>query len=310
MLRVQAVRYGGGDGPIVRMVSSVVAAAVVARADRPGLTVTLALGDGGGPGGPSEVLGRGAVSELTEIAAAGGVALEHVAFGANLGHGGGQNRLFSQLDGTPGEPDVVVICNPDTYLGPTCLAFLLACLEDRSVGIAEARQLPLEHPKPFDLATGDTPWASGCLMALPAKLYRSLGGFEEAFFLHGDDVDLSWRVRLSGHRVVHVPAASVFHDKRPTDSGFPPPTPEEEYQAVLARFLLAHRAERRDVIDWWLEWSDRHASVRQAEATAAFRQLVDSGDLPTTYRQALGVDATAVNEVAAFHGGEYAAHRF
>lgn len=40
---------------------------------------------------------------------------------------------------------------------------------------------------------------------------RDLGGYDERFFLYYEDVDLSWRARLAGHRALQVPTARVTH---------------------------------------------------------------------------------------------------
>jgi len=147
-------------------------------------------------------------------------------------------------------------------------------------------------------------------MAMRASVFDALGGFEPAFFLHGDDVDLSWRVRLSGLSVRHVPEAAVFHDKELMVTGFPAPSEGEEYQVVLARLLLGHRAERPDVVDRWLSWAEVHGSELHREAAAEFLRKRGEGVLPTTYREALGLSSEAVASVAFFHEGEYAEHRF
>jgi hypothetical protein len=248
------------------------------------------------------------------------ISFDYVPFGENLGHGGGHNRLAGLGGGRgPGlgqaptldpDPGLLLLLNPDTYVVPTALAELLGVLGDPQVGIAEARQIPLEHPKPYDLTTGETPWASGCALAMPFELFCTLGGFDPAFFLHGDDVDLSWRVRMSGKAVRHVVSAAVFHDKRPAVNGFPDPTPEEECQGMLARLLLAHRAERPEVIDEWLAWTDEHGSPHHRQGAAVFRDRQQTGGLPVPYRDLPAVDARTVDAVATFVGGEYAEHRF
>ncbi|MHB1988642.1 MAG: glycosyltransferase family protein [Acidimicrobiales bacterium] len=312
-VRLQTVRYGGSEPGLLRMMGSLVAGVRCLRERAPDVTATVAIGDCGGPGNAEAVIDPAVLGDIAVLLSDAGIELDYVVFATNTGHGHGQNLLARRAfdDGAPPRlDDIVVFVNPDTYLSPGCIAGLVGVLGDDSVGIAEGRQLPLEHPKPFDLVTGDTPWASGCLMAVGATAFDDLGGFEPAFFLHGDDVDLSWRMRLRGLRVCHVPAAAVFHDKRPAASGFPAPAAEEEYQAMLARFLLAHRAERRDVVDWWLDWAKVHASARQLEAAAEFEHRRDKDILPATYREALGVSKEAVAEVACFVGGEYAEHRF
>lgn len=309
-LRVQTVRYGGDAPRLLRMLGSVTAAARCLGED---WALTVAVGDCGGPEGPGALLGEAVLAQAREILAGAGLALDYVAFMANTGHGAGQNLLAKRAPDTRktgGKPDVIVMLNPDTYLSPNCLAALAGVLEDDSVGIAEARQIPLEHPKVFDLVTGDTPWASGCLMAMRASLFDAVGGFEPAFFLHGDDVDLSWRVRLRGLRVRHVPEAAVFHDKELMVTGFPAPTAEEEYHAVLTRLLLGHRAERPDFVDQWLNWAEVNGSELHRAAAAEFLRRRAAGLLPTPYRQALAISAEQVASVAFFHEGEYAEHRF
>jgi GT2 family glycosyltransferase len=302
----------------------------VAR-DRSGIdAATFALGDCGGPHGADATLEPDVIDRLARIFDKASMAFEYRPFFANLGHGAGQNELAGlpgPRRGSPAatppttvlgmtdtesnqEPQHLVVLNPDTYVVPDALFALLESLGDPDVGIAEARQIPLEHPKRFDLVTGETPWASGCAMALPFRTFSAVGGFDPGFFLHGDDVDLSWRVRMTGLVVRHVVGAAVFHDKRPTGDGFPEPTPEEERQGMLARLLLAHRAERPDVILEWLSWTDSHGTTRHRDGAAEFRRRREEGELPLPYRQALGVDPGTVSDVATFHGSEYAEHRF
>lgn len=311
-LRLQTVRYGGDSRSLLRVVLSASAAVTQLRRDGRELPAVIAIADCGGPSGADDLLEPNVLEEARRSVERSNIGFEYLPLGLNAGHGGGQNRLaVSNALGDGGAGDeVLVFLNPDAYLAPGCLQELLRAFEDESVGIGEGRQIPLEHPKPFDLRTGDTPWASGCAMAIRRSLFESLGGFESAFFLQGDDVDLSWRVRLKGFRVCHLPQAVVFHDKRPEASGFPPPTAEEEQQAMLARFLLAYRAERWDVIDWWLDWAKLHASPLQEAAVADFQHRHSEGDLPEIYRTALDVPAESVAVVATFIGGEYAEHRF
>jgi GT2 family glycosyltransferase len=51
---------------------------------------------------------------------------------------------------------------------------------------------------------------SACLL-VRADLFRALGGFDPAINLHGDDIELCWRIHLSGARVVVAPQARVRH---------------------------------------------------------------------------------------------------
>ena len=113
------------------------------------------------------------------------------------------------------DTDYVFVMNPDVYLCPDVLCELLVPFSSPEVGIVEARQLPLEHPKHFDSADGSTSWASGACMMVRSEVLDVVHGFDaDSFFLYCDDVDFSWRTRLAGYRVVFRPPARVYHDKR------------------------------------------------------------------------------------------------
>lgn len=57
----------------------------------------------------------------------------------------------------------------------------------------------------------DVDWASGaCLMVRTAD-YEAVGGLDASFFAHMEEIDLCWRLRRSGRRVVAVGNAAVFH---------------------------------------------------------------------------------------------------
>lgn len=53
------------------------------------------------------------------------------------------------------------------------------------------------------------PCAAACLMRRSA--FEEAGGFDERFFMYHEDVDLGWRLRLLGYRIVAVPASVVHH---------------------------------------------------------------------------------------------------
>jgi GT2 family glycosyltransferase len=53
--------------------------------------------------------------------------------------------------------------------------------------------------------------ACGAAFAIRRRVFESLGGFDERLFMVYEDVDLSYRARLAGHRCVYVPEAVVHH---------------------------------------------------------------------------------------------------
>ena len=54
-------------------------------------------------------------------------------------------------------------------------------------------------------------WVSGSCLLTRRSLLETLGGFDEAFFLYEEDVDLCLRARQAGARIVLTPAARVIH---------------------------------------------------------------------------------------------------
>lgn len=59
----------------------------------------------------------------------------------------------------------------------------------------------------------DTEIFSGCggAMAIRRDVWQALGGFDEEFWMYLEDVDLSFRARLSGWRAILAPSARVYH---------------------------------------------------------------------------------------------------
>ncbi|RYY67912.1 MAG: glycosyltransferase family 2 protein [Chitinophagaceae bacterium] len=54
-------------------------------------------------------------------------------------------------------------------------------------------------------------WASGAAMFIRANVYQQLGGLDEYFFAHQEEIDLCWRIQLSGYKVFVQPASIVYH---------------------------------------------------------------------------------------------------
>jgi GT2 family glycosyltransferase/glycosyltransferase involved in cell wall biosynthesis len=74
---------------------------------------------------------------------------------------------------------------------------------DRWIGLKDDDQSPIAQ---------DVFGVCGGAMMLRAKDLRELGGFDDSFFMYFEDVDLCWRMRLAGRRIVYAPLAVVHHD--------------------------------------------------------------------------------------------------
>jgi len=89
-----------------------------------------------------------------------------------------------------------------TLLSLSKLSALLPPL--RRFEIHREREAPPSHPV-------DTPTVSGACFYMRAADFHALGGFDEGYFLHVEDVDLCWRARRTGGSVLFQPHARIVH---------------------------------------------------------------------------------------------------
>lgn len=148
----------------------------------------------------------------------------------NAGFAGGVAVALDQVT-TP----LVVLLNNDAVVRPGWLAALLTAFDDLAVaGVTSRLLLPdgrvnsaggtlTRNGYGHDVGYGepdgpafDTPvevaYGCGAAFALRTAAVREVGGVDPRFFLYYEDVDLSWRLRLAGYRIVYAPAAVVVHE--------------------------------------------------------------------------------------------------
>ncbi len=296
-LWIQTVLFRHTYREIRGLVEGVRAAARFARNRGAYGSITLALGDSS----PRRAIGPELERQLAETLPEYGIDRFHYVFyDENRGSAGGQNTLFELRD--PGT-DYVFVMNPDVYLCPDVLCQLLGPFDSPDVGIVEARQIPLEHAKKFDLVDGSTSWASGACMMVRAAALEKVGGFDgDSFFLYCDDVDFSWRTRLAGYDVIHQPSARVFHDKRIQTDGKMAVSDAERYYSAEAALLMAWKYSRPDLVQSWSEELLGSSEIPHLKAVEEFRTRQQAGTLPTPL--------DPEGRVAEFVGHYYGEHRF
>lgn len=57
----------------------------------------------------------------------------------------------------------------------------------------------------------DVLWVSGACLMTRSSLWKNLGGLDDRFFAHMEEIDYCWRLQLEGYKVTVVPQAEVFH---------------------------------------------------------------------------------------------------
>ncbi|MBC7923731.1 MAG: glycosyltransferase family 2 protein [Ferruginibacter sp.] len=59
--------------------------------------------------------------------------------------------------------------------------------------------------------TAEVFWASGACVCIRSSLYRSLGGLDDGFFAHMEEIDLCWRMKKRGYSVFYCGESEVYH---------------------------------------------------------------------------------------------------
>lgn len=88
----------------------------------------------------------------------------------------------------------------------------------------------------------DTPmqvfWASGAALMVVNRLYLDCGGLDREFFAHMEEIDLCWRILLSGREVWAVPAGHVYHLG---GGSLPASNPRKTYLNFRNNLLMLHK---------------------------------------------------------------------
>jgi hypothetical protein len=54
-------------------------------------------------------------------------------------------------------------------------------------------------------------WATGACLFVKANIYHQLGGLDERFFAHMEEIDFCWRAKNKGFKIMYCPNSTVYH---------------------------------------------------------------------------------------------------
>jgi N-acetylglucosaminyl-diphospho-decaprenol L-rhamnosyltransferase len=75
-----------------------------------------------------------------------------------------------------------------------------------------------QHNLPLPEAVSAVPAVSGACMLIPLDDYRTIGGMDERYYLHVEDLDLCFSIAQAGGTVLFVPQVSLVHYKSTSDA--------------------------------------------------------------------------------------------
>lgn len=81
-------------------------------------------------------------------------------------------------------------------------------------------------------------WATGAALMVRSELYISAGGLDKDFFAHMEEIDLCWRILLSGYDIKAIPGSVVFHLG---GGSLPASNPRKTYLNFRNNLLLLHK---------------------------------------------------------------------
>ena len=54
-------------------------------------------------------------------------------------------------------------------------------------------------------------WASGACFCIRREVFQNINGMDDTYFAHQEEIDLCWRARNAGHRIMYLPQSKVYH---------------------------------------------------------------------------------------------------
>ena len=159
--------------------------------------------------------------------------------GENLGFAGGYNKALENLN-----EEFFVLLNSDVETTPNWLQPVIKLFDsDLEIAAIQPKILSYQNKKSFEYAGAaggfidkngypfcrgrifdslendngqydsvqEIFWATGACMFMRSKVFKELGGLDDDFFAHMEEIDLCWRMQLHGYEVGCEPTSTVYH---------------------------------------------------------------------------------------------------
>ncbi|NWJ50547.1 MAG: glycosyltransferase family 2 protein [Bacteroidetes bacterium] len=157
----------------------------------------------------------------------------------NEGYAGGYNAALKKIDA-----EYYILLNSDIEVGENWIEPVIALMDaDKSIAAAQPKILSYLDPASFEYAGGaggfidtfgypfcrgrifqtlekdngqyndvcEIFWATGACMFVRAEIFHNEHGFDADFFAHMEEIDLCWRIKNKGYRIMYCPDSVVYH---------------------------------------------------------------------------------------------------
>jgi hypothetical protein len=157
----------------------------------------------------------------------------------NTGYAGGYNEALKQIDA-----EYYILLNSDIEVSPNWVMPIIDEMDkDASIAAAQPKLIAYHQKDEFEYAGAaggyidkfgypfcqgrvfshlekdlgqynaikEIFWASGAAMFVRASYYHEIGGLDEDFFAHMEEIDFCWRLKLNGYKVMSIPLTEVYH---------------------------------------------------------------------------------------------------
>lgn len=190
----------------------------------------------------------------------------------NLGFAEGYNEAFRRIESeTPHRHDLYLLLNSDVRVTPDWLSPLRNYMDTHpDVAAAQPKLLaewahdtfeyagaaggfldrdgyPFCRGRLFNVVEPDNGqydsatslfWATGAALLIRADDWHAVGGLDGRFFAHNEEIDLCWRLRARGRKIVCVPQSVVFHVGGGT---LPKDNPRKTYLNFRNNLTMLHK---------------------------------------------------------------------
>lgn len=175
----------------------------------------------------------------------------------NFGYPLGNNMGVASAMG-----EYVAIVNNDVTVTTNWLGELIAAIQENPLIVAAQGKIYVEGTNKFDstglfmdyfgnsIKRGETEIDrgqyevrseifsfSGACFIIKKSIFNQIGGFDKDYFLMFEEIDLSWRVRLAGYKIIYVPTSVVYHAVGNSTKKTPPIVRFHDTKNKLITFL-------------------------------------------------------------------------